>query len=66
MFDLKPLSKEGVAAALEKAMRYRMLNEPGEAEKRRFWDVDDEVTRETLKRDREIGGVVEPPASQAN
>jgi hypothetical protein len=32
MFDLKPLSKEGVAAALEKAVRYRLLNEPGEAE----------------------------------
>jgi hypothetical protein len=32
MFELKPLSKEGVAAALEKAMRYRLLNEPGEAE----------------------------------
>jgi hypothetical protein len=32
MFQLKPLSKEGVAAALEKAMRYRLLNEPGEAE----------------------------------
>ena len=32
MFDLKPLSHEGVAAAIEKAMRYRLLNEPGEAE----------------------------------
>jgi len=32
MFELKPLSKESVAAALEKAMRYRLLNEPGEAE----------------------------------
>ena len=32
MFELKPLSREGVAAALEKAMRYRLLNEPGEAE----------------------------------
>jgi hypothetical protein len=32
MFDLKPLSKEGIPAALEKAMRYRLLNEPGEAE----------------------------------
>lgn len=30
--DLKPLSKEAVPAALEKAMRYRLLNEPGEAE----------------------------------
>ncbi len=30
--ELKPLSKEAVPAALEKAMRYRLLNEPGEAE----------------------------------
>ena len=28
MFELKPLSREGVPAALEKAMRYRLLNEP--------------------------------------
>ncbi len=32
MFDLKPLSSEAVPAALEKAMRYRLLNEPAEAE----------------------------------
>lgn len=32
MFDLKPLSKEAVPAALEKAIRYRLLNEPAEAE----------------------------------
>lgn len=32
MFDLKPLSSEGVDAALAKAERYRLLNEPGEAE----------------------------------
>ena len=32
MFQLKPLSKEAIPAALEKAMRYRLLNEPGEAE----------------------------------
>lgn len=32
MFELKPLSREGVPAALEKAMRYRLLNEPAEAE----------------------------------
>ena len=32
MFELKPLSQEAVPAALEKAMRYRLLNEPGEAE----------------------------------
>jgi hypothetical protein len=31
-FELKPLSREGIQAALEKAMRYRLLNEPGEAE----------------------------------
>jgi hypothetical protein len=32
MSDLKPLSKEAIPAALEKAMRYRLLNEPAEAE----------------------------------
>jgi hypothetical protein len=32
MFALKPLSREGIPAALDKAMRYRLLNEPGEAE----------------------------------
>ncbi|MEK6570367.1 MAG: hypothetical protein AABZ61_03295 [Bacteroidota bacterium] len=32
MIKLKPLSKEGIAAALEKAERYRLLNEPSEAE----------------------------------
>ena len=32
MFDLKPLSKEAIPTAIEKAMRYRLLNEPGEAE----------------------------------
>ncbi len=32
MFDLKKLSKDGVAAALAKAERYRLLNEPLEAE----------------------------------
>src|SRR4051794_8940217 len=31
-FELKQLSTEGVAAALEKAQRYRLLNEPQEAE----------------------------------
>jgi hypothetical protein len=31
MFELKPLSKGAVPAALEKAERYRLLNEPGEA-----------------------------------
>jgi hypothetical protein len=31
MFELKALSPEGVPAALEKAMRYRMLNEPEQA-----------------------------------
>jgi hypothetical protein len=30
--ELKPLSREGISAALEKGMRYRLLNEPGEAE----------------------------------
>ena len=32
MFRLKPLSKEGIEAALRKAERYRLLNEPWEAE----------------------------------
>jgi len=32
MFDLKPLNKDAIPAALEKAMRYRLLNEPGAAE----------------------------------
>src|SRR3954471_688635 len=32
MFELKTLSKEAIPAALEKAERYRLLNEPGEAE----------------------------------
>src|SRR5215212_11128757 len=32
MSDLKRLSKEAIPAALEKANRYRLLNEPGEAE----------------------------------
>lgn len=32
MFELKPLSREAVPAALEKAYRYRLLNEPMEAE----------------------------------
>ena len=31
-FELKPLSREGISAALEKGMRYRLLNEPGETE----------------------------------
>jgi len=32
MFELKPVSKEAVPAALEKANRYRLLNEPSAAE----------------------------------
>ena len=32
MFELKTLSEEAIRAALEKAERYRFLNEPGEAE----------------------------------
>jgi hypothetical protein len=31
-FELKPLSREAVPSALEKAQRYRLLNEPGAAE----------------------------------
>src|ERR1700758_3877176 len=32
MSELKSLHKEAIPAALEKAERYRLLNEPGEAE----------------------------------
>jgi tetratricopeptide (TPR) repeat protein len=32
MFELKRLSREAIPAALEKALRYRLLNEPAEAE----------------------------------
>ncbi len=32
MFDLRPIHADAVPAALEKAMRYRLLNEPAEAE----------------------------------
>jgi hypothetical protein len=32
MFELKRLSTEAIPAALEKALRYRLLNEPAEAE----------------------------------
>ncbi len=32
MFDLKPLSPQGIPAALEKAHLYRMLNQPEQAE----------------------------------
>src|SRR4029077_3290250 len=32
MFELKPLNRDAIPAALEKAMRYRLLNEPGAAE----------------------------------
>ena len=32
MFDLKPISRDAVLAAIEKAQHYRLLNEPREAE----------------------------------
>ncbi|HWP99218.1 MAG TPA: hypothetical protein VNK92_01985, partial [Vicinamibacterales bacterium] len=32
MIELKPLSREAIPAALEKAMRYRLLGEPADAE----------------------------------
>ena len=32
MFEMKPISRDAIPAALEKAVRYRLLNEPGEAE----------------------------------
>ena len=42
MFELKPLSREAIPAALEKAHRYRLLNEPVEAESicRDILDID--------------------------
>lgn len=44
MFELKPLSRDAIPAALEKAHRYRLLNEPAEAESicRDVLDVDPE------------------------
>jgi len=44
MSELKALSKEAIPAALEKAMRYRLLNEPSEAES---------ICLDVLKADRE-------------
>ena len=32
MFEPKPISRDAIPAALAKAERYRLLNEPGEAE----------------------------------
>ena len=32
MFELKPITRDGIAAALQKAERYRLLNEPTSAE----------------------------------
>jgi hypothetical protein len=32
MFELKPISSDGVAAALQKADRYRLINDPSSAE----------------------------------
>ena len=32
MFELKRLTKEAIPAAIEKALRYRLLNEPAQAE----------------------------------
>jgi tetratricopeptide (TPR) repeat protein len=32
MFELKPITLDGIARALEKAERYRLLNEPSDAE----------------------------------
>jgi hypothetical protein len=44
MFTTKPISRESVPGALAKAERYRLLNEPGEAESicRDILDVDPE------------------------
>ncbi len=32
MFELKPISRDGIPEALSKAERYRLLNEPWQAE----------------------------------
>lgn len=47
MFELKKLSRDGVPVALEKAERYRLLNEPWEAESicRDILEVDPENRR---------------------
>ncbi len=47
MFELKKLTPDGVATAVEKAERYRLLNEPWEAESicRDVLDVDPENRR---------------------
>ena len=37
------------------------VKEPTEAEKRRFWDADDAVTRAGVRRDRTVRELVEPP-----
>ena len=37
MFDLKPISSAGVSAALAKADRYRLINDPSSAES--IWAV---------------------------
>ncbi len=39
------------------------VKEPTEAEKTKFWDVDDDYTRKVLERDREIREIVTPPTS---
>jgi hypothetical protein len=44
MFDVKPITRDGVAAALHKAERYRLLNEPMAAES---------ICRDVLECDRE-------------
>ena len=44
MFELKELSREGIGRALQKVERYRLLNEPWEAES---------ICRDVLKRDPE-------------
>ena len=38
--------------------------EPPEAEKRRFWNADDDFTREVIRGDREIHELIEAPAGQ--
>jgi len=48
MFELKRLSDEAIPAALEKALRYRLLNEP--AEPRVFVTMCSKSIRKTNRR----------------
>ena len=42
------------------------VKEPSEAEKLKFWEADDEITKDILKRDRELREILPPPAKAAD